>query len=378
MMLQLGGRSKMKKILVIFTGGTIGSREDNDKIIDIDESKSHYLLEVYQKSLSKRDVVFDTLNPYSILSENLVVDDWLTLKDTLQGVNFQNYEGIIITHGSDTLPFTSAAISYMFSNTPIPIVLTASNYPLDDNRSNGLRNFISCVDFILDEQLPGIFVLFENHVGDIIVHLGTRLIQAYAYDFIFGNFDFESFDSINFGKMVEGRLIRNESLVNPTIEDLFKPKDSIRLERVGFSPNILCITPEPGLNYNLYDFSKVKPHAVLHNLYHSSTACTRDTKNHEYSLVEFVNYCHEHDVDVYIAPMISISLDQYLSSHILLEHGVIPLSNISTEAAIVKLMMAYGTFDNKYEIHDFLKNSNLFFECFDKAFIENMKRKQGE
>lgn len=363
----------MDKILVVFTGGTIGSKKDSNYIIDIDESTTYLLLELYGKSLSKRDVLFDTLHPLNILSEDLVIDDWGIIKETIEKVDFNNYSGIIITHGSDTLPYSSAAISYMFSNTPIPIILTASNYPLDDNRSNGLRNFISSVDFILDNNLPGVFVVFENHNNELTVHLGTRLMQAVQYNFMFGNFDFESFEHISFGKIVEGAFLRNDSMINPEIEELRLSRQGIELDKVKLSSDIIVITPEPGLNYKYYDFSKVKPKAILHNLYHSGTACMRDMGKHEYSAIEFANYCKEKGIDMYMTPIIDISKDHYPSSHILVEHGVTPLANISVEAAIVKLMMAYGSYENKNEMHAFL-NRNLFFENYDQVYLEHIRK----
>src|SRR5690554_4742477 len=105
----------------------------------------------------KEQVKFDVLQPLRILSENIVPQDWITLIKCLDSVKLNKYIGIIITHGSDTIPYTSAAISYAYNHTPIPIVLVASNYPLEDERSNGLRNFTDAIDFIHNSPLPGVF-----------------------------------------------------------------------------------------------------------------------------------------------------------------------------------------------------------------------------
>lgn len=358
----------MKKILVIFTGGTIGSVK-NENTINVNESSSYCLLDLYDKYQDKRDVKFDILQPFNILSEDLIPNDWLVLYNTLTSVNIMNYDGIIILHGTDTLPYTSAALSYLFNHTPIPIVLTASNYPIDDSRSNGLINFINSVDFILNNKISGVFVIFQNVLGDILVHIGTRLTNACTYDFE-GQFNFDSFNSVPFGRINMGTFIRNNHYLNPDIDMFHQNKISLNISEIQFSSDVLYISPRPGLNYSHFDFSKVKPKAVIHNLYHAATACTRETLGNLYSLAHFTSYCINKNVDVYICPITNLSGDMYQSLRIIIDYKGIPLQNISIEAAIVKVMLAYGIFKDKDEINDFLLNKTLFFENID-CFINN-------
>lgn len=346
----------MKKILIIFTGGTIGSRKSK-KTINVDDNSSYFLLKSYEDSELKRDVTFETLQPLNILSEDLIPGDWLILHSSLSSVKLSDYAGIIITHGTDTLPFTSAAISYMFNYIDIPIVITASNYPLEDEKSNGLRNFANSVNFILDYSVPGIFVVFENNCGDSVVHLGTRLIQAVPF-----TNEFDSVNSIVFGKIAGRKFFWNESSLNPGWETLKASREKIGAEKIRLSSEILYIKPHPGLNYKYYNFSVNRPKAVLHDLYHSGTACTRETDNYLLSLVDFTKYCLEKEVDVYITPIRNINGDLYLSSNKLIECGALPLQNISMEAAIVKLMLAYGCFYDKGRRRWFMNDSMLFFE----------------
>lgn len=345
----------MKKILVIFTGGTIGSKK-TDKTINVDDSTSYYLLDQYNNSEYKNEVLLEMSQPLNILSENLIPKDWMVLYETLSQLDLAAYKGIIITHGTDTLPFTSAAISYLFNWSPIPVVITASNYPLEDGRSNGFRNFVNSVEFILNDNIPGVFVIFENNRGESTVHLGTRLIQAVSF-----THEFDSVNSIIFGKMEDYKFVKYEHPSNPPLEEFRKPKKRVSLPRINFANDIVYIKPYPGLNYEYYDFSAQKPSAVLHDLYHSGTACTRMDDRFQHSLISFIDQCIDNDIEVFISPIKDVSGDLYISSNKLLQAGAHSLPNISIEASIVKLMLAYGCFTDENSIHKFMKES-LFYE----------------
>lgn len=345
----------MEKILILFTGGTIGSRK-TDKTINVDNSTSYYLLDQYNKSANKKEVKFEISQPLNILSEDLIPKDWLTLYETLNNIELSVYKGIIITHGTDTLPFTSAAVSFLFNWSPVPIVITASNYPLDDERSNGFRNFVNSVDFILGGGIPGVYVVFENKQGEAIVHLGTRLIQAVPF-----THEFDSISSVIFGKMENTRFIRYDHPSNPPLEALKKPKDRVQLHRIRFANDIVYIKPYPGLNYDFYDFSARKPRAVIHDLYHSGTACTRADDRFQHSLIEFINRCIDDGIEVFISPIKDVSGALYDSSNKILAAGAHSISNISIEASIVKLMLAYGSAQNEKEVFTLIRES-FFYE----------------
>src|SRR5205085_5079000 len=102
------GGIAMDKLLVIFTGGTIGSQKTG-RTIDVDASAAYQLIGEYRDNPRNREVQLDTVQPLQVLSENMVPADWVKLIACLDGVDFSIYKGIIITHGSDTLPYTSAA-----------------------------------------------------------------------------------------------------------------------------------------------------------------------------------------------------------------------------------------------------------------------------
>jgi L-asparaginase len=322
----------VKKILVVFTGGTIGSKVTN-KIINVDEQQGYVLLEKF-KERSKLEVEFEVIQPLNILSENCTPKDWSKLISALKNIKSEEFDGIIITHGTDTLPYTAAMISYTFAGTHIPIVLTASNYALDQLHSNGINNFISSVEFICNSGIPGIFVVFQNNNGTMKIYLGSRIVEANPIDD-----EFSGFGKIDLGTIKDGLLIRNEDTLNPSLTALGAHREAPEINDLKFDNSILAIRPYPGLDYRFFQFNQSKPCAIIHGLYHSSTACIKEG---DVSLPEYVKYCTELGIDFYMASFKNISDNLYITSQELLSNGAIPLQNISMEAAITKLWLAYN------------------------------------
>lgn len=143
-------------IAVIFTGGTIGSTIQ-DQYVSTDAQAPYRLLSMYKQSLntgqSKEAVDFTTYAPYTTLSEYLDGSHLNKLITCIKAVLETDTDGIIVTHGTDTLPFTAAALGMIFAYAKIPIILVSSNYILDDPRANGLVNFATAVDYICNRQV---------------------------------------------------------------------------------------------------------------------------------------------------------------------------------------------------------------------------------
>ncbi|WP_415839519.1 asparaginase [Paenibacillus tarimensis] len=344
------------RIMVIFTGGTIGSRV-NGNVIDVHQDTPYELLKQYSQLEGSRPFEMDTLQPLQVLSENMTPDNWLELLTALEQMDRAPYAGIIITHGSDTVPYTAAMLSYTASHYGLPIVLVASNQPLGHPRSNGLRNFAAAVDFIADADIPGVFVSFENELGDHAIYLGTRMTEALPF-----NDQFDSPYGVPFGKMVDGIFVPDEHEIQPEVAGLRAARaPAADLQRIRFSTNILYIRPFPGLNYSLYDFRSVKPDAVLHGVYHSATASSFASERYSSSIIGFASYCREHGVPLYVAPAKKEGSALYRSADEFMRAGILGLPRIGMEAALVKLMLAYGGYDTAEERAAFL-GRNIFYE----------------
>lgn len=174
-------------ILVIFTGGTIASSESNGYLGPDDTTKMKLLAlfqDNYAQKMSEYDIHFEMQSPYQILSENLEASYINKLVDTVSGIMSTNhsYDGIIITHGTDTLQYTAAALGLCFRNTKLPIVLVSSNYILEDSRANGLTNFAAAVDYICGNNPAGVFVSYANAGQPAVMHPATKLFPHAAYN----------------------------------------------------------------------------------------------------------------------------------------------------------------------------------------------------
>lgn len=315
----------MKNILVIFTGGTIGSSIHNGTI-DTDKKTAFVLLNQFQQRFPKVDVNFTTLQPYQILSENLSPQIWTTLISAIESAKPENYDAIIVTHGTDTLAYSAAALSFYFNGLSIPIFLVSSQLPLSNPNANGLDNFSGAVEKILHEKESGVFVPYRNpNEHDVILHKATRLTCSPQL-------------SSNFFSITDVNEIQKTRL-NVSI----KPQ---------FSEKILLIKPYPALNYDYFDLTNVE--AVLHDLYHSGTACTTSEWGENKSLLNFIKRCQTKNIAVYLSPALK-SDDAYQSTFELVKSGAIMLWNMTLEAAYVKLSLAYGNFTNKTEIISFMQ-----------------------
>ena len=327
----------MKHILVVFTGGTIGSIATGGTINTSDRT-SFKLIQLFEQHYENhRQIHFDTIQPLRILSENLAPEAWNILIAAIETARPEQYDGVIITHGTDTLAYTACALSFYFNAAQIPMLLVSSDYPLDHPKANGLENFICAVEFIRQINRAGVFVPYRNQQQTTQLHQGARLTCSLQLS--------GDFFSVQ-GKSYMQFANRQFSLLNPPAQ----PTCSIPL-KARFSERILMIKPYPGLDYTRFNLDNVD--AVLHDLYHSGTACASSQWGENYSLIEFIKRCKQQGVAVYLAPAIK-SADAYQSTQTLIEQGAKVIWNMSIEAAYVKLLLAYGNFDDKQEIPDFI------------------------
>jgi L-asparaginase len=315
----------MKKILVVFTGGTIGSNVQNGAI-DTDEKTAFTLLEKYQQRYPQANVIFTTLQPYQILSENLSPQIWTTLILAIENAHPENYDGIIVTHGTDTLAYSAAALSLYFHALTVPIFLVSSHLPLSQQTANGLDNFSFTVEKIITESLTGVFVPYRNpNEKTVTLHNGTRLICSPQLSSDF-------FSVANLNSMPKNTF-------NPPL-------------KAQFSDKILLIKPYPALNYDHFDLKNVE--AVLHDLYHSGTACTTEIYGKNHSLLSFIERCKAENVAIYFAPILK-SEAAYQSTIDFVNNGALMLWNMTLETAFVKLSWAYGNFAETSTIISFMQ-----------------------
>ena len=328
----------MKNILLVFTGGTIGSRVEHGTI-DTSAAAGFKLLQLFAERDSDPDSVsFKISRPLQILSENLHPRHWRQIIAAIEIEDLSRFDGIILTHGTDTLAFSAAALGLYFNRLPIPLLLVSSDLPLDNPQANGLPNFLCAVEFIRQVSQGGAFVPYKNPDQVMRVHIATRLVSSLPL-----GSDFLGVQSKAFMSFANGEFIRGESL--PCGEG---PPISLKSD---FSARILLIRPYPGLDYSQFNLDGTD--AVLHDLYHSGTACVSPAWGERHSLIEFIKHCRQRHLQIYLAPAMK-SESAYSSTKELMAHGAKMLWNMSLEAAYAKLLLAYGSFGDAPAVEDFL------------------------
>ncbi|MBD9358593.1 asparaginase [Methylomonas albis] len=336
-----------KNILLVFTGGTIGSQLSGNTI-NTHGSAGYKLLQRFAAQDPKPDSVsFKTLQPLQILSENLHPSHWPHIIAAIETEDLSQFDGIIITHGTDSLAFSAAALSLYFNGLTIPLMLVSSDLPLDNPQANGVANFLCAVEFIRQLGRAGVFVPYQNPGQAMLIHLGSRLSSCLPL-----SSDFISVQSQAWMRFENGRF--------QSLQNLELSARSPMTLKADFSKRILLIKPYPGLNYSTYNLNSVD--AVLHDLYHSGAACASTVMGEQYSLVEFVKRCAANRIKIYLAPAL-YSESAYASTRELLDVGAEMIWNTSLEAAYAKLLLAYGNFDTAPAISAYLANNLAHEQC---------------
>ena len=171
----------MKHILMIGTGGTIASKQTADGLapgLSSDDILS-YIPQV------KNVCHVDTLQVCNIDSTNVTPAHWTLLSKTIEE-NYDKYDGFVIAHGTDTLAYTAAALSYMIQNSSKPIVITGAQKPINMDVTDAKTNLLDSFIYASDDESQDVNIVFD---GKVIV--GTRAKKERAKSF-------NAFSSINY------------------------------------------------------------------------------------------------------------------------------------------------------------------------------------
>ncbi|MCQ2436630.1 MAG: asparaginase [Clostridia bacterium] len=171
----------MKKILVIGTGGTIASKPTQNGLAPVLSAET--LLNAVPYAASVCEV--SCIQAFSLDSTNVRPGHWLILADIIKE-NYDDYDGFVITHGTDTLAYSAAGLSYLIANSRKPIVLTGAQKPMGDDVTDAKQNLTDALIYASDDGSHNVCVVFN---GCVIA--GTRARKNYSKDFA-------AFASVNF------------------------------------------------------------------------------------------------------------------------------------------------------------------------------------
>ena len=197
----------MKKILMIGTGGTIASEMTPEGLTP--ELNTRQLLD-FIPDIGKLCRV-DCIQLYNLDSTNICPENWLGVVDTLRK-NYEAYDGFVSSHGTDTMAYTAAALSYLIQGSPKPIILTGAQKPIWFDGTDARRNRADAFLYAC-RGCGGVQIVFN---GKVI--LGTRARKTFSKSF-------QAFSSVNYPDLAvlqDERLlqyIRTESLPRPIFYD---------------------------------------------------------------------------------------------------------------------------------------------------------------
>lgn len=302
------------KILIIFTGGTIGSCVKNGSI-STDESTKYALIEKYESEHGKAD--FDIAAPYTVLSENLSANELNLLQAEIIRNLDKGYGGIIVTHGTDSLHYSSVAVEYAINGCGIPVVFVSSDYPLEDPRANGHSNFEAAVEFIRTKPNGGVFVSYKNcNENKTNIHIPSRMLQHSEC-----SADIFSIDGMPYA-YYDGKVTLNN--IN------CKPEKALGQINFADESGILVIDSRPADSFT-YSLDGIK--AAILKPYHSATLNTANA-----NLKAFCERAKTAGIPVFVVNVKSgIS---YESTSLFSELGIIPLPYGTYVSAYMKIWAA--------------------------------------
>lgn len=219
----------MKKILMLATGGTIASHSSAEGLVP--ELNANELL----KNVPE---VFEFCEPsamqiYNIDSTNVTPEHWIKLAETIRE-QYDNYDGFVVCHGTDTMSFTAAMISYMVQHSPKPIVFTGSQKPIDKEDTDARVNLRDSFLYAASDVASDVVIVFQ---GKVIAGTKAKKVRTKSYN-AFTSVDFPELAVIRDGKLIP-------YIVTPKREN---PEFFVKL-----NPRVGLLTLTPGLKGEILD-----------------------------------------------------------------------------------------------------------------------------
>ena len=330
---------KLPKILLLSTGGTIASKVDYRTGAVTPALSASELYEAVPEIAKIANVDAEVL--FSEYSENLQPEHWLEIAKKVDSVADSDYTGIIIAHGTDTMHYSSAFLSFALSGFKKPITLVGSQRSSDRPSSDAALNLIAATKFLVSTESTGIFVVMHQNESDdaIACHFGTRVRKNHTSK----RSAFQTVGAEPAFVVYEDKILKNAQ------KEFFDGNEYN--PKINLDTRVALVKYHPGFDSKIIEsLIKLQYRAIIFE----GTGLGHVGK----TMYDSIKKAQENGIFLGMTSQCidgRVSMAVYESGRDLLDMGIIPLENLIPEVALVKAMWVLGNSDS----YDDIKNKML-------------------
>lgn len=318
---------------MITTGGTIACMpSENGLVPDISGNDIISLVPEL-----KNICTIDTIEIMNIDSSNLSPNNWIMMLDTIEK-NYNDYDGFVITHGTDTMAYSSSMLACAIENLSKPVVFTGSQLPLKAKATDAYRNLYDAF-LAASDNVYGVFLAFN---GDI--HYGDSVKKVYSENFT----GFLSINNKTAGKSDNNKIIWNKLYKNHNIKPVFNK---------NISEKVFVLKMIPSLKPDIIDvLINMGYKGIIIEGYGAGGVPTEDCEN---NFIPALKKAIENNVAVICATQClydGVHLDKYPMGIMAEKYGAISSKNMTLEKTLAKLMLGFGNNMDLKELKKYLEN----------------------